>query len=268
MLYDECSDIHVEKAGVPDWKNLKNQDSNVLVIAGDVSDDISLTAGVVENAAKYYDKIVFVDGNHDNLYGDVDETTKFYQSKFYNHPNIIYLHGDNYYVFDDVAFIGITGWYDFCIYPEYTKMQYISAWGKNNDSKFINFGNYGTPDNLARIQSQKLADVVKILTVDSSIKQIVVTTHMAPKPELLEKSNDPEFNMITGSYCNTSMQNVLDADINNKIVSWNFGHTHKRSYRAIDNVLYVNNARGYHYEDSSEYFLAQVDTNSTNPYGF
>ena len=44
-----------------------NNKSDILIIAGDISDDIDLSIKYIDNISKKYKKILFVDGNHEHV---------------------------------------------------------------------------------------------------------------------------------------------------------------------------------------------------------
>ena len=45
-------------------KNIKNK---ILIVAGDVSDDLELSCNYLNHISQYYNKILFVDGNHEHV---------------------------------------------------------------------------------------------------------------------------------------------------------------------------------------------------------
>ena len=40
-------------------------DNKILIIAGDISDNLDLSIDYIDNISEYYDKILYVDGNHE-----------------------------------------------------------------------------------------------------------------------------------------------------------------------------------------------------------
>ena len=81
--FDYVSDLHIDywdpkwktsfmscgliKNRPLDWKKMKVK-SDVLVVAGDVSDNLEFTIKYLKSLRKYYKKILFVDGNHEHVY--------------------------------------------------------------------------------------------------------------------------------------------------------------------------------------------------------
>lgn len=286
MKVDYCSDLHVDAwshqtslhdpnyrlwDGEPykslplyiDWRAFKNPDSQVLVIAGDISDDIRISLDVVAAAAAEYDHVVVVEGNHDHYSSDmsVDSGSKFFEEALKKFSNVTYLNDEKFLLINGVAFIGNLGWYDFKAYQDrgITDFQAKAAWNcYSNDSRLPIFGEK-SPESLAILHSFQLSEMVRSFSDNSNIKDIVVVTHMSPRADLMEwKEGNHVWNLLTPSYVNTSMSNVLDADASNKIKYWVYGHTHTRQVVELDGVTYLNNARGYPRENPP-FSLAQFE---------
>lgn len=273
MKIDFCSDLHVDAwhhttqphdpsvrrwAGTPmnpiflyiDWEAYKNPDSRVLVIAGDISNNMMVTKKVIEAAAEVYEYVVVVEGNHDHYENDmtVDDGAALLTKLVAHCTNVFHVKHDTGLLLDGVAFFGATGWYDFKAYEnqgisDFTARQ---AWKTySNDSRYPDFG-AKSPESLATEQAINLAAQVKLASIDDEVKSIVVATHMSPRGDIMEwKSNQPVWNALTPSYVNTALSQVLDADENHKIRYWIYGHTHTRKMTEINGVIYANNARGY-----------------------
>ena len=77
---DIVSDLHVDQWN-PNYNNkypcgeisnnpynFKYPESDILVIAGDISDDINISIDTLNTASEYYDKVIFVDGNHEHVH--------------------------------------------------------------------------------------------------------------------------------------------------------------------------------------------------------
>jgi DNA repair exonuclease SbcCD nuclease subunit len=273
MKIDFCSDLHVDAwhnrtqlhdpnrrrwTGEPhkslflyiDWKEYKNPDSRVLVIAGDISNNLITTSQVVEAAAAEYEYVVVVEGNHDHYDNDmpVEKGMDLLTSLLSHLDNVYHLTPNTSLVVDGVAFFGGTGWYDFKAYEDQGISDFTAkrAWNQySNDSRFLDF-NGTTVESFAASQAINLADQVKIASEDDSIQSIVVTTHMSPRADIMEwKVGDIVWNTLTPSYVNTALDQVIQADTNRKIGLWIYGHTHYRQMREINGVVYANNARGY-----------------------
>lgn len=286
MKIDFCSDLHVDAwfsttqlvdpsvrkwEGEPfnsrylyiDWREYKNPDSRVLVIAGDIANTMMVSKEVILAAAAEYEYVVVTEGNHDHYDNDmtVDEGMAHLTALLAEAPNVYHLKHDTGLLLDGVAFFGATGWYDFKAYEnqgisDFTAKSTWSAY--SNDSRYPQFGDK-SPQSLAAEQAINLATQVKLASEDDAITDIVVTTHMSPRGDIMEwKNNDVIWNALTPSYVNTALAQVLDADTQNKIRYWIYGHTHMRKMTEIDGVVYANNARGYPRENPP-FSLTQIE---------
>ena len=106
----------------------------LLIIAGDISDNLDLSLEYLSKISKYYKKILFVDGNHEHvskypfLY-----TAKEIQTKLekYNINNKIIFLPFAPYIEGSTAFIGYNGWWDYKNkLNSYTKedLEYFTEW--------------------------------------------------------------------------------------------------------------------------------------------
>lgn len=273
MKIDFCSDLHVDAwhhttklydptrkrwLGEPfqstfvdiDWEQYKNPDSQVLIIAGDISNDMMSSTNVVECASLVYDYVVVVDGNHDHYNNDVpvEEAMELFKQNISRFTNVYYLDGQHSLTLDGVRFLGVTGWYDWKAYETQGISDFTAkrTWSQySNDSRYPTFVCDG-PNSLAMQQAVNLADQVRLANEDDTVDKVVITTHMSPRADLMEwKANDPVWNALTPSYVNTAMDMVLRENTNGKIGHWIYGHTHARQMVQKDGILYMNNARGY-----------------------
>ena len=108
MKIDICSDLHIDQ-----WSNkyitkypcgkikefpfkFKKTNSNYLIVAGDISDNLVCSIEYLNEIAKYYEYILFVDGNHEHIdiYPDLYE--KKYINNLINNHKILYLSNTPY----------------------------------------------------------------------------------------------------------------------------------------------------------------------------
>lgn len=279
MKFDVVSDLHVDiwfgktQLHIPekrmwegepfksrflhiDWKYSGNADSEVLVIAGDTANNVETAFEVIAAAAQDYPYVVVVDGNHEHYNGDgtVEENMDSLRDLCTTLDNVTYLDGQSTFRLGNVLFVGATGWYDWKAFED----QFISqttakqAWYQfSNDSRVPSYGKLGDPEKIAITQAVQLAEHVRTAQDDDTIEHIVMVTHMSPRADLMEWKTDIVWNQLTPSYVNTALKQVLDADTGRKIKAWVYGHTHYRKMSVIDDVTYINNARGYPRENPS-----------------
>lgn len=291
MKIDVCSDLHVDGwlkmvdlrpppdpecwSGEPyhslyyhlNWKKIKNTDSTVLIIAGDIANRINQSLEVIEAAIEAYDHVIFVEGNHDhydNQGNSIDDTMEGLRELCNGLTNVHYLAPDESVTLDGITFIGGTGWYDWKCYEHlgiYESRAKTSWELWSNDYRYINHGSL-QPNIRAMEQAINMAGLVRKAQDDEVTEKIVMVTHMSPKGELMEwRDRDNMWNNLTPSYVNSALQQVLDADDGKKISHWVYGHTHRRDVREIDGVTYVNNARGYPRENEP-FSLLQIEVGS------
>jgi len=286
MKIDFCSDLHVDAwlhetklhdpkermwLGEPykstfvhiDWEVYKNPDSRILVIAGDTANTMTTTASVLEVAAQSYEYVAVIDGNHDHYDSGVSvEKGGALLKQLTSHlPNVWHLDGETGLVVDDVAFLGVTGWYDWKCFEDRGISEIIArvTWKQySNDSVYPKF-DCGSPEFLAMVQAVNLAEQVKLANEDDAINHIVLTTHMSPRGDIMEwKTNNAVWNALTPSYVNSGLQSVLGQNTNKKISHWIYGHTHQRQMVQKDGIIYANNARGYPRENPP-FTLTQIE---------
>jgi len=257
MKFDFCSDTHEDfYYGSLLWQDLKNPESDTLILAGDVSNDIEKTAEILFEAKKHYNNVAFIDGNHDNY--NIGMMKQDYKSVS---ENMNYLFtasikdGWTYLPFrdlkiNDTVIIGVNGWYSFDSKSvRYTKEEQYNAWKTYmSDSRVIKFDK--APDILAEEQANYLFDKVSQYNDDETIKNIVITTHTLPIEEALiiktETSHaDIAWNQMSGSFVNTNMKKVWMNNSKEKIKIWTFGHTHYPKSIVKNNINFEANPRGY-----------------------
>jgi len=164
MLIDVVSDLHIELN--QNWCNNPNYDgissiypwhleskSDVLIIAGDNSNDPLLSMKVTEEASQFYKYVIWTDGNHEHYRNTktkstvADDNTLFdKQSK--DIGNITFLNsGRNDIQINDTLFIGANNWYDWTANSMYSRTMQLTFWKDNmNDSKTIRFNEHSFPD--------------------------------------------------------------------------------------------------------------------------
>lgn len=271
MKYDLASDLHIDISnGGIDWEIQKAPDSDVLIVAGDIANTIDLTVEELVRAAKVYNTVMFVDGNHEHYSNfpklTIEDTVNELRTLIQDHNNIIYLNPSNsVHIIDDVAFIGCNGWYDFKFTPaSISRSVAISTWMKHSNDKYCNFSK-GEPTCLAIEHADIIVKEVKKLQGNNSIKKIVIITHTSPHRDgVTWKEHDSNWNILNGAYGNSVMANVWKADVNKKIVHAVYGHCHAYSdFYAADGIRFIANPRGYAgYERIADsWTLCQFNTN-------
>jgi predicted phosphodiesterase len=272
MKFDLISDAHIDHhpKGVNSlmWERIRNEDSNILVIAGDHSTRFEQTIRSLAYARRFYEHVIFVPGNHE-LYDGVFNNMSFadaYASMSHdlNNVGVTMLLGGAVHI-NDVAFIGATGWYDFAVTDTFEESKKVWADESNDIHLFENRSDL--PEEWSKLHSDMISNEVK----KNQDKDIVIITHMVPRIDLMGFNNlPPGTDLLDNAYaCIGVGKNALLADINKRIRVWCYGHTHTRKDRIIDSIRYVNNSRGYCgiERQFNTWSLAQIDTMANNnPY--
>lgn len=278
MLIDIASDLHVDfypwlrevtekdTSSDPifiDWSQYRTSESKILIVAGDVSNIAEQSGLALTDAVSSYEKVIFVDGNHEH-YGWEDTSRRHHYhthdenvailKKACESIGVVYLTGDNEWLHDGVLFIGCNGWYDFGVTPEIPIHLIEGNWWNWSDSD-IHFdgGAAIMPPMLAVTHMEALRKKVIEAQTRDDVKRIVVVTHTVPFSEGTPlKPWNPHWHRNTNFFVNTRMQAVIDADIERKIALWAYGHTHSPFDFQRGHVRCVCNPRGYPFENRDD----------------
>ena len=248
-----------------DFNWYRNPGSDTIIIAGDVSNDLDDLFGVLEQACKFYDHVVFTDGNHEHYSGTtIDENCDAIMDFKQSLPNLIYLDGEDFARHDigRTAFIGGNCWYDWKCFEDkgVSFPTAFASWDRYSNDRHLNFGSAGWPSVIGSAQVLNVIEAVKSANADPNIDSIVMVTHTAPLAECLRW--DPiqmDFNKSSPSYANSELKQVFTENTNNKIRAWAYGHTHTRRSWDYQDVMMVNNCYGYPNENTGGWFMANIE---------
>ena len=269
MKFDLISDFHVEmNVGYNTTRNWqqgepihfawhKARQSDILVVAGDTANFHEYTRDVIVEAAKHYERVLFVDGNHDHYTNSRNGWTVLRDMEWFNEQfthrnrvadNVVFLDGVNTFQEGTTLFIGANGWYNFSFSRGMHFKAQWRAWQMgSNDPRNIRFGKKNKPHKLAERQMEQLKAHVIAAQGNDDIEEIVVVTHTLPIWEAFGQFAEPshEFYPLNGAYGNEFMKLVWEADEAGKIKTWCFGHTHERRDFFKHGIHFVCNPRGY-----------------------
>lgn len=241
MKVDLISDLHLEhwdlnfkcdyecgeRKHLPFFENVKiKTNSEVLIVAGDISDDITRSIEFLNQISKYYRKIFFIDGNHEHLvkYPKLYTTAEIDKLIIKNgNKKIVYL-GEHCVVWRDTLFIGSNGWWNYS-----TKREEIIVQDEEEKEFQKNVINRAQKDTI------ELCKRIDKYRENKKIKQIIVVTHTVPINIFLNKNlADVKYN---------SWFEIIKCE--SKINYWLFGHTHEKMIRQDNkNITYISNPRG------------------------
>jgi hypothetical protein len=216
VTFDYVSDLHidywdkkytktVQKHQPMKWYN----NSDILIIAGDISNDLKLSIDyIIKEIKPHYKKVLFIDGNREHY--DSYPIVKDINLKL--PKNIHYLPKEDIRI-NNTIFIGICGWWNY-------------SQSKNIEHKSI----YKCANKEFNIIVDKLNKYEK----DEKIKEIVMVTHTVPLPRFV-RHKDTDFN-----------NNFIKINVGRykKIKRWVFGHVHHKYFLKGCGIAYMCNPRG------------------------
>lgn len=243
MNFDLVSDLHIDHWGKNfefDW--LHSQQSDTIVIAGDTSDYVDVTCEFLHKISNYYTNVLVIDGNHEhqNHMENLEESIKYWKSCV-SQTLAVYL-GEKQPVIEGVKFIGICGWWSFDfgqpnILSEQTILTCKNLYGLND----ITIKNQM---NQSLLDAHCLAGMMVESTLSPDVKNIIVVSHSLPHSSCISWNRYPTDYNVVGCYGNSKFQWTLDADINEKINYWVFGHNHDTKNIPYKYFKFVSNPRG------------------------
>ena len=254
LQIDLVSDLHIDQWS-PLYKNkypcgeikdfpfeIKDTDSKYLIIAGDISDDINISIDYLNKISDKYEKILFVDGNHEhvNSYPNLYPIEKI--NELINNEKIVYL-PKNPFIINNTVFLGFCGWWDYNNFDEKeteTGTKYFKDW----ISDFSRKDNIDFMMNViqrAGKEIKNLNDLIKKYEDDETINQIIIVTHTVPKKDFCYLGGG---NVSVGTQYNTKYKTVLKKT--NKITHWLFGHAHNETnkFDESNKINYISHPRG------------------------
>ena len=243
MLVDIVSDLHVDywKDFRYDWK--ENAKSDMVIIAGDVSDYLEEVVVELKKACEVYKDVLYVEGNHESSFcmNDMNHANMYINSNMSEYSNFHNL-SNKTFVKDDIAFIGVCGWWDFEICkPIVSKEKGIECF----DSSWNTTKNMTKDDMVSNIIHSANRDALNVQNRVNELKsryKICLVTHTVPHKELISKEYPLNIDHRShyGSY---QIQSILEKENSIKYVV--FGHNHDACLQtSYLSKMFINNARG------------------------
>ena len=236
--YARTRGISLEKATTDLSQALAPIDFEVLVIAGDLSNDCRLTQKIAQTLEQQLARPLFyVPGNHDLFNMENKWSTKAIVQSFKEDERCLW--GERVELADGATLVGHCGWYDYSYgSKDYSVEQYASGrlgHGYWNDRDYIDFG-MSDPDYCAQVQA-KLEELLAP-TVDDpeAAKRTLLVTHMINHPKFLVHPPKPSlwdfFNGFLGS--KTLYQYLAKHPIKAAVC----GHIHYRFHFVLEGMAY------------------------------
>lgn len=218
---------------------LKKKDFDMMVISGDITNDMEKSLQIVEELEyRIGKKVWFIPGNHDVWTLEEEGSKKAYE-KYLNHNSCLV--GNPCLIGEDKAIVGSMGWYDYSfrldgVKDEKVEMMKRVLW---NDSRFVRWGKMKDKDIMEEVLSQLEKDLEKVKD-----RKVWVATHFVPYKEFLTYKNEYNWDFCNAYIGSKRMGELLDQYENVDVVT--FGHTHRR-FGCVEfrNKLVICNPLGY-----------------------
>ncbi|RDZ28507.1 metallophosphoesterase family protein [Lysobacter silvisoli] len=232
------SDIHIDYPDNARWvDNLSDMDyrDDILILAGDITEDSSLLAWCLGRFAAKFRQVLFVPGNHD-LWVRREAADMCSLRKFEHVMAIAEDSGASSrpYSYGDTLVVPLLGWYDY-------------SFGKPNSDLsmlWMDFRACRWPDGIGpeQVTEHFLKMNPQTLPQDARRNRVVTFSHFLPRIDLIPffvPASMHYLNPVLGSSGIEGQLRALGADTHV------YGHSHINRRVSIDGVTYINNAFGY-----------------------
>jgi len=239
---DLVSDLHIDQ-----WSQMTNKypcgpiknapmkwetpdRPSILIVAGDISDNLKISLDYLDSISMYYDHVLFVDGNHEHVYeypNLLEHQDIFYQTKILENNKLIYLPIQDYVVKDTVI-IGYCGWWN---YSHGHTSGYFTNWIEKLNNPIMEKEFFKNVKLRSLEEYRLLQDKLNHYENRKDINQIIIVSHTVPLMEFCDKIST-EFN--------SWFFNIRS----NKLKYWFFGHTHHAFDKTINGIRYICHPRG------------------------
>jgi predicted phosphodiesterase len=277
MKFDLWSDLHIDTQNQPGINFTPQAD--VLIIAGDISNNYLQANHMLESVASFYKLVIAVRGNHE--YYENKTPMDVVDNMGPNADNVVLLtYKRPFYFHKKTMFLGLTGWYDFNfpgIGMSFDEQKEL-AHDVSPDMDCINFaycdGETTSPEQLAKEHVNMLANQVRVANFSfadeniDTVEEIIVVTHTVPHVKGVVPPTHPYANG-NGSFYNSQMHKVWEADKNHLISTWCFGHTHFAHDFSDHGIRFICNPRGRWEEQQArgkQSFPVTIDTETEKAY--
>ena len=256
------SDIHADVARKTDFPEIECA-ADTLIVAGDIAVNTNRFRDTLYRLSSRFDNVAYTLGNHDIWAPTGGSSRTIHEVKNLQiADNIKPLDAAPYYV-NDVAIVGVMGWYDYSGGDASLEKKYGIPF------KRMTFGNSIMADLLHvrwddPAQGRNLTDpeiselqITKLRThlegASNKVGKIIVATHIPPRPDLLIWKEGGGKEVETWNFFNAYFSNPHIDELIREFPAVKvcvYGHTHRRSDRTIDGIRYIVNPFGYPRENS------------------
>jgi len=229
------SDIHVDHQSNKEWLlGISSQDykSDILILAGDLTDNLQLLEYCLRNLASKFAKVLFVPGNHELWVARNKDLTSF--QKFYE---VLKISADCGVLtstchIDHLSIVPLFSWYDFSFGQPCEKLR--SVW---SDFKTCTWTTGYTEREVTDYFLRKNTD-----TLNTHNNVLISFSHFLPRIDLMPFYIPPSYRYlypVLGSSLLGEQIKILKPKIHV------YGHSHVNQTTRIEGTNYINNAFGY-----------------------
>jgi predicted phosphodiesterase len=231
------SDVHVDYDVNARWvQELSSVDyrDDVLILAGDVSDSVSLLSLTVETLAKRFKKVMFVPGNHDLWVRRSAEEGLTSFEKFEQVCRAVTDAGGlmEPWSCNEVAIVPLLSWYDFS----------FGQPGLELRQSWMDFRACRWPQGYAEEEVTRHFLALNQAALSVRHEQVITFSHFLPRIDVMPAYIPAPFRALY-PVLGTSALDEQIRQINPLIHV--YGHSHVNRRLVLNGVQYVNNAFGY-----------------------
>jgi len=254
MLLRIVSDLHLDSDPSYHLSTIENEDSTVLVIAGDCFNGAWFSYEFFKELSNRFYKVLYIFGNHEYYNCSLLCQSSFIKKELSRLSNVFVLDND-IKIIDGITFIGTTLWSN--ILSRSWDEQQAIKYGINDFAKikYLN-DKYLTIDNYHKLHIDSLTWLRNTLyQKEKESKKIVVITHHAPSWQSVTEK-------YRGDFLNAAFVSNLDNLIlKHQPLLWIHGHTHSSLNYYIGDTHIICNPKGYGEENISNFndqFIIEV----------
>ena len=232
------SDLHLEGSNM----ELVNPGWDYLVIAGDLSSELSLIQHFFAYQAPTDIPVIYVLGNHEYEGRTIDKTADKIRELIKPFENVHLLDNESI-VFDGIKFIGTTLWSNFELngmhaqkeamkWAKFNVVDFSATFMPNDQGKYVTL----SPEYMAKM-NEKACDFLEFeLRKNPFEGQKIVVSHFAPHPLSIHSSRQH----LECSYWVNNLEHLMGfSDY------WFHGHTHDTFNYQVEGTHVICNPRGF-----------------------
>jgi len=229
------SDIHVDYETNARWVaniSMSEYQDDILILAGDVTDTLTLLEWCLKTLTTRFKKVLFVPGNHD-LWVVRESRDKTSLQKFQDVSAVVEASGASMQSFCErsVSIIPLLGWYDY-------------SFGEPSEELKSMWMDYRACRWPAHFDMREVAAYFAALNHDPVVlaNKVITFSHFLPRIDVMPRFIPKDKQILYPILGSTLLERQLRR-FNPSIHV--YGHSHVNREVTLDGVTYINNAFGY-----------------------